>query len=138
MPYLSYAIFAAERYDWLYHERQKTGQFPSTQEECDWIKRLPESYFVRVEKQALDWLDVFSKDYLKDFIEESKSEAIEQSINSDIQRLGRFWPNFFNNVLGGFFATLLFVLFSFGLVVSVSGDFSFLDFLKRATDSTSP
>lgn len=145
IPYLAYAIFAAERYEWMYRELDRHGEFPDVDTESRWIQEKPDQYFARLEARATQWLDTFSRDYLDENIEQEKQEAVEQSVKTSIDELRatlshrlvnleRFWPAFLNNIAGGFVATILFTGFLFVVAVAVFGDLSAVDLAKETAD----
>lgn len=130
LPYLCYAIFAAERYDWMNHYKDQNGDYPVIDEERRWVSEKPDSYFRKIEQQAVTWMDEFSHDYLAEDIELECEEAVEDSLRAEISKLGKFGPNFGNNFLAGLAATTVFAILLFLLALIVFGDISPVDLAK--------
>lgn len=135
LPYLCYAIFAAERYEWAERCLENYGQYPDGNEERRWISELPENYFAKIERRATNWMDEFARDYLDETIEEEKNEAVENSIRPELSSLNRFWPAFWNNVAGGVVAAIIFAIIVFAVAFLVFGNISPVDMAKEVSSN---
>lgn len=131
LPYISYAIFSAEKYEWMEKYYYDNGIYPDLETEERWVREQPESYYKNIQYRAQRWLTEFSWYFLEEEIEKERQKAAEDEIAKRIQNIERFWPAFLNNFLAGMAATIAFFLLAFVVALTVFGDLSAIDFAKQ-------
>jgi hypothetical protein len=123
----SYALVELDRIDWIDHfKNSRDGHAPSAEQTREWFEAKPESYFREKEDRAETWYAGFARWYLRDEIEEGKSEAIRLSIGN----LAKFWPSFWSGNLIGITSNIVFTALVVLFVAAITTDFSFIAWAK--------
>lgn len=131
---LAFAIVEERRVEWAIHLRDTTGKFPSELEIIAWYEAQPESALIRARGDAESALRAYAEDVIVEY-ELSHKEQVEQGVVvQEVKRLGRFWPQFGVNVVGGFVGSLMFAAFLVVIAFLIINDASTNDIashLKR-------
>jgi len=137
LPYLCYAIFSAEKYEWMKKYHEDHGVFPDLETEERWVKEQPHSYYANIQNRAQRWLTEFAWYFLQDEIEEEKQKAADTELAKRMRNIEKFWPSFWNSFLAGLSATVAFFILAFVVALAVFGDLSAVDFAKQIGQSNS-
>jgi hypothetical protein len=90
IDFLTYAIFAFHKREWIQlFESQHNNQTPTQQEIENWIANITQRQYDDMREDAERFFDAASRIYLADEIEEQKSKA--ESILSEIKHYSSPW-----------------------------------------------
>lgn len=84
IDYLTYALFAWKKQQWVEHFVKQNSQRPTQAQIDAWINQLPDSEYEDMRSEAVQYFDAAAKLYLADQTEEEKKKAISQSILAEI------------------------------------------------------
>jgi hypothetical protein len=91
IAYLTYAIYAFEKYDFARHFETIHGR-PASQDEVDgWIAQVTPARFASMRLKAADLFDRAARAYLAADIEEQKRAAVNASIASTLRSASSWW-----------------------------------------------
>ena len=91
LDFLTYAMYAFEKYQWFDHFESLNGRLPERGEIDAWIGQLTEFRFRSMREEAARLFDEAARTYLSDYIAEEKRLAIERSIVAEVKASGGFW-----------------------------------------------
>jgi hypothetical protein len=94
IDYLTYAMFAFKKKQWVDHFEKIHARKPDQAQIDDWMSQLTEYDFWQMRNEAGDFFDLSAKDYLKDYIENEKQEAIDKSILDRVKSYTSAWKHF--------------------------------------------
>jgi hypothetical protein len=123
----AFSLVEKDRIEWMAHFRKIHGSEPNEKQIAEWYQAKPDAYFDQIRKFAYQWLYSFSRALLADEIEETKKQAIKDTIGD----LGKFWPEFWTGNLVGLTSNLVFTLLVVIFVVYITSDFSFIAWTKK-------
>lgn len=93
IDYLTYALFAWKKQQWVEHFQKQNNQRP-TQAQIDvWINQMPDIEFDVMRRDAVQYFDAAAKEYLADQIEEEKKKAVNESILAEIKQFTSPWKH---------------------------------------------
>lgn len=116
IDYLTYAIFAHEKREWIKHRESLTGHAPSQEEIDAWISNISDYQFRNMGDKAVDFFDEAAREYLADEIAAAKEEALRSAVVSEVKAASAFWKQLAMALatsilapllLGGIFAAIL-------------------------------
>jgi hypothetical protein len=91
IAYLTYAIYAFEKYDFAKHFETIHGR-PASQDDVDrWIAQVTPARFASMRLKAADLFDRAARAYLAADIEEQKRAAVNASIASTLLSASSWW-----------------------------------------------
>ena len=86
IDFLTYAMFAYRKGQWIAHFKQRNDNRAPTQAEIDgWISQLTEYDFDRMRGEAADFFHDSAEEHLREYIEDQKKRAVDGSILSEVQ-----------------------------------------------------
>jgi hypothetical protein len=85
IDYLTYAIFAFTKREWIEYFESRNNRRPTQREIDSWIGEIMPHQFDQMRSQAAEFFQSAATEYLKDYIEEQKREAVRRSILSEVQ-----------------------------------------------------
>lgn len=83
--YLTYAIYAFEKYDWVQSFETSNGTPPSAQDTDNWITQITDHRIAVWRDSAVRFFDGAARAYLATEIERQKKDAVDQSILNEIR-----------------------------------------------------
>lgn len=88
IDYLTYAMFAYKKLQWIDHyKKNNDDNIPSQQEVDTWISQLSEYDFYQMRNEAADFFRLAARELLKDEIEEEKKTAVGESILGEVKSI---------------------------------------------------
>ncbi len=94
IDFLTYAIFANERKEWVELFKQKNGSEPTQDQIDEWISNITDWRFLQMRNEAAGFFDTAARAYLSDDIEAAKTEALHSAILTEVRQAGTFWRQF--------------------------------------------
>ncbi|WP_375459897.1 hypothetical protein [uncultured Enterovirga sp.] len=94
LAFITYALFAHERREWIRHYEQRHGEPPSVADVESWIGNLTDSQFGQMRTQAAGFFDAAARSYLADEIEARERLALQDAIVREVKTAGAFWRQF--------------------------------------------
>jgi hypothetical protein len=92
LDFIAYAIFAHQKGEWMkLYESNHGDQAPAKNEIDQWIENITDYQFEQMKEEAARFFDAAARDYLKDEIERGKTEAINNSILSEVKTYSSPW-----------------------------------------------
>jgi hypothetical protein len=85
IDYLTYAIFAYKKKHWIAHFQKRHGKAPSQAEIDEWISQLTDYDFSQMRDEAANYFQFASREYLQEYIEDQKNEAVNSSILNEVR-----------------------------------------------------
>ncbi|RVU13233.1 hypothetical protein [Methylobacterium oryzihabitans] len=93
--FITYALFAFERREWLSHHAATRGQPPSEIEVEAWIGNITDYQFDQMRSRAASFFDVAARAYMADEIEEARQETLKSAVVREVKAAGNFWRQLF-------------------------------------------
>lgn len=108
---LAFAMVEQQKVEWMQHySKTHDSNLPNAQDIKDWYEQQPPSVLLRAKGEAENALRTYSEEVLALAIEDYKKEIKEVIIIKEIKSLGRFWPQFWVNIVGGIASTTIFTI----------------------------
>jgi hypothetical protein len=86
IDYLTYAIFAYKKSEWVDHFKNRNQGNPPTQADVDaWITELTDYDFRQMRNEAADFFHAAAAEHLHEYIEDQKKDAVDASILSEVK-----------------------------------------------------
>jgi len=86
IDFLTYAIFAYKKSEWIKHFQKHTeNRLPNREEIDNWISQLTDYDFDRMRDEAAEFFHASAEDHLEEYIENQKKEAVDSSILSEVR-----------------------------------------------------
>jgi hypothetical protein len=87
IDYLTYAMFAYKKAQWIDHFKSRNADRHPTPQEIDgWITELSDYDFYQMRTEAADFFHNAAEEHLKDYIEQQKKEVLDSAIIADVRR----------------------------------------------------
>lgn len=94
--FLTYALFAFERREWIQHHAAAHGGTAPTQAEIDtWISNLTPYQFEQMRSRAAGTFDVAARNYMADEIDTARQETLQGAVVREVRAAGSFWRQLF-------------------------------------------
>lgn len=93
IDFLTYALFAFSKKQWVEHFAKQNGRPPDQGEIDGWIAQKSDYDFTRMRREAADFFDEAAKEYLASHIETEKINAVSSSILGEIKRYTSPWKD---------------------------------------------
>lgn len=93
--FITYAVFAFERREWLSHHIVSHGRPPSEEEVAAWIGNITDYQFEQMRSRAASFFDVAARNYMADDIEAAKQETLRGAVVREVKSAGSFWRQLF-------------------------------------------
>ncbi|MEH3146832.1 MAG: hypothetical protein PGN34_16120 [Methylobacterium frigidaeris] len=93
--FITYALFAFERREWLSHHTAARGHPPSEAEVEVWIGNITDYQLDQMRSRAATFFDVAARAYMADEIEEARQETLKGAIVREVKAAGNFWRQLF-------------------------------------------
>lgn len=94
IDYLTYALFAWKKKEWVEHFAAKHGNRPTQAEIDGWITQLPDSEYLIMRRDAAQYFADAARAFLADQIEEEKKKAVNESILAEVKQFTSPWKHF--------------------------------------------
>ncbi len=91
IDYLTYAVFAHDKREWIKHREAQTGQTPDQDAINAWIANMADSQFERMRGAAVDVFDEAARDYLAADLEEARESVLRSAIVAEVRAASSFW-----------------------------------------------
>ena len=91
LNYLTYAIYAFEKYDWVRDFEIREGKAPTTSEIDQWISQITDHRIATWRETAARLFDAAAKVYMTPEIDRQKKDAVDQSILRELKRANVWW-----------------------------------------------
>jgi hypothetical protein len=91
LDFISYSIYAFEKYDWVEQFEKDTGHIPSQADIDQWISHITPNRFNSIRKAAAELFDIAARRYLADEIAEERQHAVDTSILDAVKSASAFW-----------------------------------------------
>jgi hypothetical protein len=89
--FMTYAVYAFEKYQWVEQCRLRIGAFPTETETNRWISEITDYRLASFREEAARLFDAGARNYLKDELEVEKRRAVDESILNEVKASGSFW-----------------------------------------------
>lgn len=83
--FLTYALFAFQRREWVNHAIETNGTAPSDADIDGWIRNLTPYDFDQMRTRAAGFFDVAARSYMAPEIEAAKEEALRQALLREVR-----------------------------------------------------
>lgn len=93
--FLTYALFAFERREWIAHHTASRNAAPTEGEVDAWIGNITEYQFGQMRSRAIAFFDVAARAYMADDIESAKQEVLRGTVVKEVKAAGNFWRQLF-------------------------------------------
>ncbi len=91
IDYLTYAVFAHDKREWIKLREAQTGQTPDQDAINAWIANMADSQFERMRGAAVDVFDEAARDYLAADLEEARESVLRSAIVAEVRAASSFW-----------------------------------------------
>ena len=85
VSFITYAIFAQERSEWIKHVAARDGSIPAQTDIDDRIADLTEYQFTAMRDRAVNMFDEAARAYLQDEIDAADDRALRSAIVSEVR-----------------------------------------------------
>ncbi|WP_342167148.1 hypothetical protein [Methylobacterium sp. SD21] len=110
--YITYALFAFERREWIAHYTRERGQAPSEADLQAWVQNITAYQFEQMRRRAATFFDAAARSYMAVEIEQIGQDLLRTFVVREVKAAGSFWRQFAIALLTAILAPLL-----IGLVV---------------------
>jgi hypothetical protein len=107
IAFLTYAIYAREKYEWFARRTDETGTAPSLTDVNRWIADITESRYVSMRERAAQLFDAASWQYLRPKIEVDREDFLRKSILTEVRAAGALWRQLFFSVVAAILTPLI-------------------------------
>jgi len=114
---VAFAVIEEQRIEWMKHQNENNGGFPSPEEIKTWYQQQPNSILLRARDTAEARLKDYSNEIVDTVLEDQVEDIKQGIIVGEIRDIKRFWPQFGVNLAGGFVSSLLFALLLVALAI---------------------
>lgn len=90
IDFLTYAIFANEKSEWIKLFEQQKSRAPSQEEIDDWICNLTEWRLSQMRQEAVQFFDGAARRYLEEEIAEGQEEVLRSALIREVKAAGSF------------------------------------------------
>ena len=88
IDFLSYAMFAFRKSEWIEHFKKKNdGKLPTQAQIDEWIGQITDFDFEQLRKEAAEFFHSSAEEHLREYIEDQKKEAVDRSIISEVKSI---------------------------------------------------
>lgn len=91
IDFLTYAIYAYEKYQWMELRKEQTGDYPTEADAEVWISQITSFRFAGYREDAARLFDNAARAYMADEIEKTTQEAVRDSILNEVKAAGSWW-----------------------------------------------
>jgi hypothetical protein len=105
---LAFAVVEQQRIDWVKHRVKATGIAPNADDIQAWYESQPESTLVRAKAEAEAALRNYGIQAVEEFDDAYRKEIAQGIVVAEIQRLGRWGPQFGISVAAGVVSSIVF------------------------------
>ena len=91
IDFLTYAIYAYEKYQWMELFKQQTGDYPTEEEAVRWISQITNFRFAGYREDAARLFDSAARSYMAEEIEREKQRAVRESILNEVRAAASWW-----------------------------------------------
>jgi hypothetical protein len=105
---LAFALVEEQRMDWMRHSIDNTGVVPTAIDIRAWYQSQPTSTLLKAKAEAEAALKTYGAQSVDAFDDTYRKEVAQGIIVAEIQKLGRWLPQFGMNVAGGLVSSLVF------------------------------
>ena len=127
---LTYALFAAEKKEWMLHFGSANDRPPEQAEIDGWIANVSEYQFTRMRAAALDFFVESAENYLQERIAQHKEDILNTAVVAQVRAASSWWKQLALSLLAAIVAPLI-----LGLVLvainAYSGLFTHNDVAKK-------
>lgn len=82
--YLTYALFASDRRDWIAYMTAETGDAPGDEAIAAWTSNVTPSTLDQLRTRAATIFDVAAQDYMAPAIEQARQETLQSSVLREV------------------------------------------------------
>lgn len=93
--FITYALFAFERREWINHHAGTKGEPPSDADIETWISNISDYQFEQMRARAASFFDVASREYMADEMEAARQEVLKSAVVKEVKAAGNFWRQLF-------------------------------------------
>lgn len=93
--FITYALFAFERREWIKHHAAMHGSPPAENEVDTWIGNITEYQFEQMRARAASFFDVAARAYMADDIESARQDVLRSTVVREVKAAGNFWRQLF-------------------------------------------
>jgi anti-sigma-K factor RskA len=93
--FITYALFAHERREWVTHHTATHGQPPTAAEVEVWIGNITDYQFDQMRIRAASFFDVAARAYMAEEIEQARQDTLKSSVVKEVKAAGNFWRQLF-------------------------------------------
>jgi len=92
LSFLTYALFAFERREWIAHHTNANNGEPPTDQQIDgWISNLTPYNFTQMRNQSGEFFDVSARAYMADDVEAARQQTLQSAIVKEVKAAGSAW-----------------------------------------------
>lgn len=91
IDFLTYAIFANEKSEWIRLFEKRNGQPPGQNDIDEWIANLTDWRLAQMRQEAVQFFDGAARRYLEDEIAEAQQEVLRSALVREVRAAGSFW-----------------------------------------------
>jgi len=104
---VAFAVMEEQRIEWARHRTKSKGA-PTALEIQDWYESQPPSALIKASAEAEAALSVYGAQAVDEFDDTYRKEIAQGIVVKEIQKLGRWLPQFGMNVVGGLVSSIVF------------------------------
>lgn len=93
--YLTYALFAFERREWVAHRIAIHKNSPSEQDIETWVGNLTGYQFDQMRRRAAEFFDLAAREYMAGEIELARQNVLKSEVVREVKAAGSFWRQLF-------------------------------------------
>lgn len=91
IDFLTYAIFANDKSEWIKLFEKQKGRPPSQDEIDEWIANLTDWRLSQMRQEAVQFFDQAARRYLEEEIAEGQEEVLRSALIREVRAAGAFW-----------------------------------------------
>lgn len=91
VSFITYAIFAQERSEWIRHFEAQNGTTPTQADIDRWIANLTDYQFAGMRDRAVNMFDEAARLYLRDEMDLAEERALHSAIVSEVKAASVWW-----------------------------------------------
>ncbi|MDB5743465.1 MAG: hypothetical protein JWR68_1780 [Polaromonas sp.] len=105
---LAFAVVEEQRIEWAKHHTKISGLIPNAKDIQSWYESQPQSMLVKARAEAESVLKNYGAQAAEAFDDSYRKEIAQGIVVAEIQKLGRWLPQFGMNVAGGVVSSIVF------------------------------
>ena len=138
--FITYALFAHERREWVTHHTVTHGRPPTASEVETWIGNITDYQFDQMRVRAASFFDIAARAYMAEEIEQARQDTLKSAVVREVKAAGNFWRQLFIATVTAIMAPVIIGLIvvaalrSEAFVPSIAGTKDMLQLPKPGSD----